>query len=31
VTSLGAHRASSAPDACATWVAQLKHGPPALV
>ena len=24
-----AHRSSQAPDACATWVARLKHGPPA--
>ena len=23
------HRAPPAPDACATWVARLKHGPPA--
>ena len=23
------HRSSQAPDACATWVARLKHGPPA--
>ncbi|MEO8059890.1 MAG: hypothetical protein ABI671_16370 [Burkholderiales bacterium] len=25
-----AHAASQAPDACATWVARLKHGPPIL-
>jgi len=25
------HPSSQAPDACATWVARLKHGPPALV
>ena len=25
-----AHPSSQAPDACATWVARLKHGPPAL-
>ncbi|MBC8055380.1 MAG: hypothetical protein H7Y61_02240 [Rhizobiales bacterium] len=24
-----AHPSSQAPDACATWVARLKHGPPA--
>jgi hypothetical protein len=24
------HPSSQAPDACATWVARLKHGPPAL-
>ena len=24
----GAHPSSQAPDACATWVARLKHGPP---
>jgi hypothetical protein len=24
-----AHSSSQAPDACATWVARLKHGPPA--
>ena len=23
-----AHRSSQAPDACATWVARLRHGPP---
>jgi hypothetical protein len=26
----GAHPSSQAPDACATWVARLKHGPPTL-
>jgi hypothetical protein len=25
-----AHRTTPAPDACATWVARLQHGPPAL-
>jgi hypothetical protein len=25
-----AHSSSQAPDACATWVARLKHGPPVL-
>jgi hypothetical protein len=25
-----AHPSSQAPDACATWVARLKHGPPSL-
>ena len=25
-----AHPSSQAPDACATWVARLKHGPPVL-
>ena len=25
-----AHPSSQAPDACATWVARLKHGPPTL-
>lgn len=25
-----AHLSSQAPDACATWVARLKHGPPTL-
>lgn len=25
-----AHSCSQAPDACATWVARLKHGPPVL-
>ena len=25
-----AHASSQAPDACATWVARLKHGPPTL-
>jgi hypothetical protein len=25
-----AHLSSQAPDACATWVARLKHGPPVL-
>ena len=28
--SLPPHPSSQAPDACATWVARLKHGPPAL-
>ena len=28
--SLPAYPASQAPDACATWVARLKHGPPIL-
>lgn len=26
----GAHPSSQAPDACAAWVARLKHGPPTL-
>jgi hypothetical protein len=30
VASLRVHVTSSAPDACATWVARLKHGPPTL-
>lgn len=30
VISLRAHPSSSAPDACAAWVARLKHGPPPL-
>jgi len=27
-SALRAHPSSQAPDACATWVARLKHGPP---
>ena len=30
VPTLLAYPASQAPDACATWVARLKHGPPIL-
>jgi len=29
VTTVRVHRTESAPDACALWVARLKHGPPA--